>query len=169
MAAWSPDGRRLFYETLDHRVMAVDFRVVDGILRPGPPKLWADAQLADTGMGPGLEVAPDGRLLALVSPSGSRPPQSASNITLVLNFFSEVKRRTSQRLVRRNSHERGQAQVVRHRRTGCPAPNTSRATGGDSLVASGASAARLVRVIEAGVLQSTQKQIHPPTPFIRGS
>ena len=95
VAAWSPDGRRLFYETLDHRVMAVDFRVVDGAFRPEPPKLWADAQLADTGMGPGFEVAPDGRLLALMGPSGSRPPQSASNVTLVLNFFSEVKRRTS--------------------------------------------------------------------------
>ena len=83
------------YETLDHRVMAVDFRVVDGAFRPEPPKLWADAQLADTGMGPGFEVAPDGRLLALIGPSGSRPPQSASNVTLVLNFFSEVKRRTS--------------------------------------------------------------------------
>ena len=95
MAAWSPDGRRLFYETLDHRVMAVDFRVVDDVFRPEPPKLWTDAQLADPGIGPGFEVAPDGRLIALMAPSGSPPPQSASNVTLVLNFFSEVKRRTS--------------------------------------------------------------------------
>jgi serine/threonine-protein kinase len=96
VAAWSPDGRRLFYESLDHRVMAVDFRVVNGEFRPDPPTLWADAQLADTGMGPGFEVAPDGRLVALMAPSGSRPRQDASNVTLVLNFFSEVKRRTSQ-------------------------------------------------------------------------
>jgi hypothetical protein len=47
-------------------------------------------------MGPGFEVAPDGRLVALMAPSGSRPRQDASNVTLVLNFFSEVKRRTSQ-------------------------------------------------------------------------
>ena len=37
--------------SLDHRVMAVDFRVVDGEFQPDPPKLWLDAQLADTGMG----------------------------------------------------------------------------------------------------------------------
>jgi serine/threonine-protein kinase len=95
VAAWSPDGRRLFYESLDHRVMAVDFRVVDGEFQPDPPKLWVDAQLADTGMGPGFEVAPDGRLVALMAPSGSLPSQRASNVTLVLNFFSEVTRRTS--------------------------------------------------------------------------
>jgi hypothetical protein len=47
-------------------------------------------------MGPGFEVAPDGRLVALMAPSGSLPPQSASNVTLVLNFLSEVKRRASQ-------------------------------------------------------------------------
>ena len=96
MAAWSPDGRRLFYESLDHRVMAVDFRVVDGAFQPDPPTLWVDAQLADTGMGPGFDVAPEDRVLALMPPSGSLPPQGANNVTLVLNFFSEVTRRTSQ-------------------------------------------------------------------------
>jgi hypothetical protein len=96
VAAWSPDGRRLFYQSLDHRVMAVDFRVVDGEFQPDLPRLWADAQLADTGMGPGFEVAPDGRLVALMAPPASLPSQRASNVTLVLNFFSEVKRRTSQ-------------------------------------------------------------------------
>jgi serine/threonine-protein kinase len=96
LAAWSPDGRRLFYESLDHRVMAVDFRVLGGEFQPDPPKLWVDAQLADTGLGPGFEVAPDGRLVALIAPTGSPLPQRASNVTLVLNFFSEVKRQTSQ-------------------------------------------------------------------------
>ena len=96
VAAWSPDGRRLFYESLDHRVMAVDFRVVDGEFQPDPPKRWGDAQLADTSMGPGFDVAPDGRLVALMAPSGSLRPQGARNLTVVLNFFSELKRRTSQ-------------------------------------------------------------------------
>jgi hypothetical protein len=50
---------------------------------------------ADTGMGPGFEVAPDGRLVALMASPGSLPPQAASNVTLVLNFFSEVRTRTS--------------------------------------------------------------------------
>jgi serine/threonine-protein kinase len=94
VAAWSPDGRRLFYQSLDHHVMAVDFRVVAGEFRPDPPKRWADAQLVDSGIGPGFVVAPDGRLIALLAPPGSLPPQSASNVTLVLNFFTELKRRT---------------------------------------------------------------------------
>lgn len=93
VAAWSRDGRRLFYETLDHRVMAVDFAVVDGVFRPEPPTLWADTRLADTGLGPGFDVAPDGRLVALMAAPGSAEPQAASNVTVVLNFFSEVQRR----------------------------------------------------------------------------
>ena len=75
--------------------MAVDFKVVQGEFQPDLPKRWGDVQLADTGMGPGFEVAPDGRLVALMAPSGSLPPQSASSVTVVLNFFSEVERRTS--------------------------------------------------------------------------
>jgi hypothetical protein len=70
--------------------------VVDGEFQPDPPKRWVDAQLADTSMGPGFDVAPDGRLVALIAPPGTVPSQSTSNVTLVLNFFSEVKRRTSQ-------------------------------------------------------------------------
>ena len=94
VAAWSSDGRRLFYESLDHRVMAVDFRIVDGEFHPERPKPWVNAQLADTGIGPGFEVAPDGRFVALMPAPGALP-QSASNVTLVLNFFSEVVSRAS--------------------------------------------------------------------------
>jgi hypothetical protein len=56
--------------------MAVDFRVVDGEFHPDPPKRWADAPLADTGIGPGFAVAPAGRLVALIAPPGSPPPQA---------------------------------------------------------------------------------------------
>jgi hypothetical protein len=85
----------LFYESLDHRVMAVDFQVIDGEFRADPPQLWIGAQLADTGMGPGFDVAPDGRLIALMPPPASVPPQRASNVTMVLNFFSELKKRAA--------------------------------------------------------------------------
>jgi serine/threonine-protein kinase len=96
VAAWSPDGRMLYYQSLDHRVMAVDFKVVGGEFQSALPRPWGGAQLADTGIGPGFDVGPDGRLVALMAPSGSPPLQDASNVTVVLNFFSEVKKRTSQ-------------------------------------------------------------------------
>jgi hypothetical protein len=86
----SPDGSRLAFSLGETpRACTVNSSQIRQGSGPTP-------QLADTGMGPGFEVAPDGRLLALMAPSGSRPPQSASNVTLVLNFFSEVNRRTSQ-------------------------------------------------------------------------
>jgi hypothetical protein len=92
-AAWSRDGRRLFYETLDHRVMTVDFRVEGGLFQAEAPRPWAAVQLADTGLGPGFDVAPDGRLVALMTPSGSSPPQPASEVTVIVSFFDEVQRR----------------------------------------------------------------------------
>lgn len=93
MAAWSRDGRRLFYETLDHRVMEVDFRIEGGLFQAEAPRLWAAVRLADTGLGPGFDVAPDGRLVALMTPSGSSPPQPASDVTVIVNFFGEAQRR----------------------------------------------------------------------------
>jgi hypothetical protein len=85
-------------------------RLPSGRRRPfqlEPPKLWADAQLADSSMGSCFEVAPDGRLLALMGPPRSRPPQRRA--TLVLNLFSEVsdgrRKVSSSRFARKISYE----------------------------------------------------------------
>ena len=49
MPFWSRNGRELFYETADNRIMVVDYSV-DGVsFVPGKPRLWSDKQLFYTG------------------------------------------------------------------------------------------------------------------------
>ena len=92
MAAWARDGRRLFYQTADQRIMVVDWSVSDGVPQPAQPRFWTDTRLADLGHAPSFDVAHDGRVAALIAPpSASRRP--ANHVTLVLNLFSELRLR----------------------------------------------------------------------------
>lgn len=90
--AWSSDARRLFYETLDHRLMVVEYRVVDGEFQPVPPRPFSPVTLADTGVGPGFTMAPGGRVLGQL-PAPGASPQGAGNVTVVLNVLAELQRR----------------------------------------------------------------------------
>ena len=47
VAAWARDGRRLFYQTADQRIMVVDWSVSDGVSQPAQPRFWTDTRLAD--------------------------------------------------------------------------------------------------------------------------
>ena len=92
VAAWARDGRRLFYQTADQRIMVVDWSVSDGVPQPAQPRFWTDTRLADLGLAPSFDVAHDGRVAALIAPpSASRRP--ANHVTLVLNLFSELRLR----------------------------------------------------------------------------
>jgi serine/threonine-protein kinase len=93
VAAWARDGRRLFYQTAEQRIMVVDWSVSDGVSQPGQPRYWTDTRLADVGLGPSFDVAPDGRVAALMIPLQSPSRQPANQVTLVLNLFSELRLR----------------------------------------------------------------------------
>jgi hypothetical protein len=90
-AVWSRDGRRVFYQSLDQRVMVVDFREVDAGLRPSDPRVFSEVALADNGITPSFDVTPDGRVVALVAPSNGEPEQRATNVTVVIDFFSALR------------------------------------------------------------------------------
>jgi len=72
--------------------MMVDVSVAGNELRVGIAHEVGDIQLADTGVGPGFDVARDGRLLGLVrSPDAPLPPAN-STVTVVLNVLSAAQR-----------------------------------------------------------------------------
>jgi serine/threonine-protein kinase len=48
-AFWSNNGRELFFETADNRIMEVDYAVDGGSFVPGRRRLWSDKQLFYTG------------------------------------------------------------------------------------------------------------------------
>ncbi|MGH7693347.1 MAG: TolB family protein [Gemmatimonadaceae bacterium] len=91
---WSPNGRDLFYATDDQRIMVVRYKTKGASLNVSPPRLWSRVDLADTGVLPNYDLAPDGRIIALV-PATPGVKQSQNHVTVMLNFFDELRRRTA--------------------------------------------------------------------------
>jgi len=92
VAHWAKDGKRLFYRTVDQRLMVAEYAMSGAAFKPQASRLWIDVRLADTGVLPNFDVAPDGRIAALVS-SPQAGQQDQHHVTFVMDFLTEVRRR----------------------------------------------------------------------------
>ena len=60
------------------------------------PRVWFGKQLANIGLSPNFDLVPDGKRFAVLMPAQSAEPrETQSHVTLALNFFDEVRRRTT--------------------------------------------------------------------------
>lgn len=94
---WRPDGRELFYVTLDNEVMAVPIQLTaqTRALTPGAPIPLFRSRMAiggNTGIGgyssrAMYDVAPDSRFLMVVNTDDTAPPP----ITVVLNWTAALR------------------------------------------------------------------------------
>jgi len=92
-AVWSINGRELFYETLDNRIMVVDYGVNSDSFLPGKPRLWSDKQIYNGGV-TNWALAPDGKRFAVfLPPEVTSGEQRTLHMTFLLNFFDELRRR----------------------------------------------------------------------------
>jgi hypothetical protein len=92
-ALWSSNGRELFYETPDYRIMVVDYKVEGASFVPGKPRVWSDKQLFYPGT-MNMDQAPDGKRFAVVVPVENAGPEKGSvHVVFLQNFFDELKRR----------------------------------------------------------------------------
>ncbi len=89
--AWARGGSELLYETNDHQLMVASYTVANNRFVPSPPRSWSPVVLADTGVLANYDLAPDGRVLALL-PAGDEAEPAHDHATLVLNFFDELER-----------------------------------------------------------------------------
>lgn len=93
---WSRNGHELFYRSDDGRIMVVNYTLKGESFVAGKPRVWFGKQLANLGMGPNFDLAPDGKRFAVLLPARSQEPQqNQSHLTLVVNFFDEVQRRVA--------------------------------------------------------------------------
>jgi serine/threonine-protein kinase len=96
MPFWSRTGDALFYRADDQRIMAVNCRVRGGSFAADAARVWAPTHLANVGLGLNFALAPDGqRLVVLMPAQGPEVREARSHITLVTNFFDEVRRRVA--------------------------------------------------------------------------
>ena len=96
MPVWSRNGRELFYRNEDSRIMVATYTVNGDTFVVDKPRVWSERRLANTGLTPLFDLAPDGkRFLVLMAPE-SPEPAAQSHVTLMINFFDELRRRVPQ-------------------------------------------------------------------------
>ena len=89
---WSPNGRELFYLTNDNQIMAVAYNARGGVFAADKPHPWAEARTRFIA-GRGLALSPDGKHFAVIAPAGNAPQQQGQTVSILLNFFDELRRR----------------------------------------------------------------------------
>ena len=96
MPVWSRNRRELFYRTEDQRIMVANYTVKGETFVADKPRVWFGKQLANIGLSPNFDLVPDGKRFAVLMPAQSAEPrETQSHVTLALNFFDEVRRRTT--------------------------------------------------------------------------
>jgi serine/threonine-protein kinase len=86
---WSHDGRELFYRNGD-AVMAVSVAYQPTFSAGLPHRLFS-TQFEPTGAGTsGYDVSPDGRRFLMIQPN--EPEQPATQVSIVINWFEELRR-----------------------------------------------------------------------------
>ena len=93
---WSRNGHELFYRTEDNRIMVANYTVKGDSFIPQRPRLWYGKRIANVGNNWNLDLAPDGRRFVVLMPAEvAEARESQSHVTLVMNFFDEVRRRVA--------------------------------------------------------------------------
>ena len=90
---WSPDGRRLFFETTENRIMVADILVKGASLAASKPRPWIDLHLMDIGGARNYAVMADGKHLVIVPRLEQAQKNGTPHVTFLFNFFDELKRR----------------------------------------------------------------------------
>ena len=90
---WSRNGRELFFENLDNRIMVTDYEPRNDSFVAGKPRLWSDQQFRAGGT-LNYDLAPDGKRFAMF-PNLNAPAEEkgAVHMAFLLNFFDELRRR----------------------------------------------------------------------------
>jgi serine/threonine-protein kinase len=76
-ALWANNGRELFYETMDNRIMVMNYSIEGGSFVKGRPRLWSEKQLFFPG-GVNLDLAPDGKRFAVLALPDTPPGEKGA-------------------------------------------------------------------------------------------
>jgi serine/threonine protein kinase len=93
-AVWSTKGAELFYRAPSGNIMSVAYQAKAEVFGLGKPAVWTPIVAAGLATASAFDVAPDGKHILLYPQAsiGSREGGQAQ-VTVLLNFFDELKRR----------------------------------------------------------------------------
>ena len=91
---WSRNGHELFFRTEDNQIMVAGYAVKGDSFVADKPRVWSETKIANIGYLADYDLAPDGKRIAALVPSGTPEDQKAHNHVIFLeNFFDEVRRK----------------------------------------------------------------------------
>jgi hypothetical protein len=93
---WSRDGRELFYQSLDNRIMVSNYTANANSFAADKPRAWSDTPIREPGGTAlwNLDLAPDGKRFAVFPiPESTGEQKGSGHVTVLLNFFDELRRR----------------------------------------------------------------------------
>jgi serine/threonine protein kinase/Tol biopolymer transport system component len=92
---WSRDGKKLFFENMDGRIMLAGYEEKGQSFAASKPRSWMDHQLVSPTGDPNFDISPDGKMIVALVRS-TLPGNAAETVkaTFLLNFFDELRRRT---------------------------------------------------------------------------
>jgi serine/threonine-protein kinase len=94
---WSKHGKELFYYSdPDRRIMVASYSVKGDSFAPDKPRVWSPTQILEpNGIFWNMDLAPDGkRIVAAPRPDTAALQKGSVHVTVMLNFFDELRRRT---------------------------------------------------------------------------
>jgi serine/threonine protein kinase/Tol biopolymer transport system component len=93
---FSRNGRDLFFRTDDNQIMVASYTVKSNSFVADKPRVWSEKRLANLGVVPNYDLAPDGKRIVALMPVQTAEGQKEQNHVIFLeNFFDEVRRRTA--------------------------------------------------------------------------
>jgi hypothetical protein len=96
-AAWSRDGRELFYIDESMTLMRVPVQTSGPTLSSGSPTKVVDTKYAEPNPSRHYDVSPDGRRFLMLKASATDPNTTPASMVVVLNWTEELKQRVPTR------------------------------------------------------------------------
>jgi serine/threonine-protein kinase len=91
---WSRNGKELFYETLDNKIMVVTYTASGDSFQADKPHLWSPGQFTELGVGnSNFDLHPDGKRFAVLKAPSTEQAAAVNKVSFILNFFDELRRK----------------------------------------------------------------------------
>jgi serine/threonine-protein kinase len=91
---WSQKTHDLFYRAADDRIMVASYTAPGDSFLAAKRRPWTEIRVIDSGPFPSFDLAPDGKRFAILMPADAMGEQKQSTqLTFLLNFFDELRRR----------------------------------------------------------------------------
>jgi serine/threonine-protein kinase len=93
---WSRNGRELFFENpTDKRIWVATYTAKGDMFMPDKPRVWSEGQIVEPNIQYwNIDLSPDGKRFAVLPrPDATDEHQGSVHVTVLLNFFDELRRR----------------------------------------------------------------------------